>query len=144
MLKFRFLVAIVSTGLVGTGMFAPQAARADPCEAPLPTREGQAFEGQVRYVGDGDGLCVGRSSDPASWIEVRLADFDAPELDRPGGRDAKQRLKRLAIGRSVRCRAVRGRSGRVIVYDRVMARCALNGRSLGDLLRAAGAREGGR
>lgn len=40
--------------------------------------------------------------------------------------------------------AVDGRNARVIVYDRVIASCGLNGRSFGDLLRAAGGREGGR
>jgi len=53
---------------------AAAAARADPCEAPLP-RFGESFVGVVRYVGDGDSLCVGPTLDPTSWIEVRLADF---------------------------------------------------------------------
>jgi hypothetical protein len=43
-------------------------ARADPCEGRLPSRAGERFSGTVRYVGDGDGLCVGRSGDPDSWI----------------------------------------------------------------------------
>lgn len=61
-------------------------ARADPCEGRLPSQPGQQFSGTVRYVGDGDGLCVGNSNDPNTWIEVRLADFDAPELHAPDGR----------------------------------------------------------
>ncbi|MDA0699860.1 MAG: nuclease, partial [bacterium] len=63
------------------------AARADPCEGRLPSRAGDRFAGSVRYVGDGDSLCVGRTSNPAEWIEVRLADFNAPELNERGGRD---------------------------------------------------------
>ncbi len=59
-------------------------ARADPCEGRLPSRPGQQFGGTVRYVGDGDGFCVGNSADPNTWIEVRLADFDAPELHSRG------------------------------------------------------------
>ena len=125
-------------------VLVPTTALADPCEGRLPSRAGETFSGLVRYVGDGDGLCVGPSADPSTWIEVRLSDFDAPELNQPGGRDAHRRLSRLVEGRVLSCVAVRGRSGRVIVYDRVIAACRLNGRALGDLLRAAGGREGGR
>jgi len=64
---------------------SPALAFADPCEGPLPRTAGAEFSGVVRYVGDGDSLCVGNSSDPATWIEVRLADFNAPELHRDGG-----------------------------------------------------------
>ncbi len=122
----------------------PVAARADPCEGPLPTVAGRTFSGPVRYVGDGDSLCVGRSANPKSWIEVRLADFDAPELKDAGGARAKAMLKRVTRGRQLVCRATPGRSGRVVVYDRVIAACTLGGRRLGDLLRAAGGAEGGR
>jgi len=122
----------------------PGMALADPCEGRLPSRPGEGFSGPVRYVGDGDSLCVGRTSDPSTWIEVRLSDFDAPELHSPDGRDAQDRLSRLVAGRDLHCTAVRGRNGRVVVYDRVIASCRLNGRGLGDLLRATGGREGGR
>ena len=122
---------------------APAVAHADPCEGALPSRDGQVFSGTVRYVGDGDSLCVGNTSDPATWIEVRLADFNAPELHSPTGRDARDRLSGLVRGRSLACVAVRGRNGRIIVYDRVIASCRLNGRRVGDLPRAMGGREGG-
>lgn len=122
---------------------APAIAHADPCEGRLPDRAGQSFAGQARYVGDGDGLCVGDSTDPSAWIEVRLADFDAPELNAKDGRVARDQLRRLVMGRRLDCVATRGRSGRVIVYDRVIAICRLNGRRVGDLMRAAGVREGG-
>lgn len=122
----------------------PALAHADPCEGRLPDRAGQAFSGTVRYVGDGDSLCVGTTADPSMWVEVRLSDFNAPELNAQGGRDARALLIRVANGRRLDCTAVRGRNGRVIVYDRVIASCRLNGRALGDLLKAAGGREGGR
>ena len=48
---------------------------ADPCRAPLPP-PGSSFSGMVRYVGDGDSLCVGPASHPERWIEVRLGDFN--------------------------------------------------------------------
>lgn len=130
--------------IVASFLLAPTAALADPCEGRLPSRAGATFSGPVRYIGDGDSLCVGPSRDPSTWIEVRLSDFDAPELNQAGGRDARERLSRVVGGRVLDCAAVRGRSGRVIVHDRVIAACRLNGRSVGDLLRAAGGREGGR
>lgn len=124
-------------------LLAPAVARADPCEGRLPTRPGETLSGVVRYVGDGDSLCVGPSTNPATWIEVRLSDFDAPELHSPTGRLDRDRLSGLVRGRSLVCVAVRGRNGRVVVYDRVIASCRLDGRPVGDLLRAAGGREGG-
>jgi len=124
-------------------LLAPAAAKADPCEGRLPGRAGEPFAGLVRYVGDGDSLCLGNTTDPATWIEVRLSDFDAPELHSATGRADRDRLARLVARRRLDCVAVRGRNGRVIVHDRVIASCRLNGRRVGDLLRAAGGREGG-
>lgn len=109
-------------------------AHADPCEAPLP-REGITFAGPVTYVGDGDSLCI---TTPAGQVEIRLADFNAPELQEPGGRDARETLRRLVMGRRAICRA--GRRS----YDRVVARCEVGGISIGDLMRRAGVEEGGR
>jgi endonuclease YncB( thermonuclease family) len=116
---------------------AGQIAFADPCTAPLPS-QGSDFSGQVRYVGDGDSLCVGQSSNPATWIEVRVADFYAPELHSSGGLQAKAALERIAMGQMARCRA--GRRS----YDRVVAQCFVGGKSIGDRMREAGIREGGR
>ncbi len=121
----------------------PAIAHADPCEGRLPNRTGETFSGIVHYVGDGDSLCLGPSTDPATWIEVRLSDFDAPELHSPTGRADRDRLARIVQNRAIACVAVRGRNGRVLVYDRVIAACRLNGISLGDLLRTAGGVEGG-
>jgi endonuclease YncB( thermonuclease family) len=128
-----FLSAAV--GFVACAWSPP--ALADPCEATLPAK-GATFTGIVRYVGDGDGLCVGPAGRPDRWIEVRLADFYAPELHDAGGRDARRPLERLVMGKPLVCRA--GRRS----YDRVVAACTLGGRPLGALLRAAGGVEGGR
>lgn len=122
---------------------APSMAHADPCTAELPRHAGETFNGTVRYVGDGDSLCVGNSGDPSTWIEVRLGDFDAPELHSTDGPRSKQFLEQVAFGRRASCRAIRGRSGRVIVYDRVIALCSVEGRSIGDWLRSVGAPSGG-
>ena len=118
-------------------------AQADPCEGRLPTRHGETFAGTVRYVGDGDSLCVGQTSNPNDWIEVRMADFDAPELRERDGRRSRDILTRLTRGRQVNCTATRGRSGRVVSYDRVIATCRLGRQRLGGLLRAQRAPEGG-
>jgi endonuclease YncB( thermonuclease family) len=121
----------------------PAIAHSDPCEAPLPQHSGETFSGAVRYVGDGDSLCVGPSNDPNTWIEVRLADFNAPELHSPTGPQAKATLERLAMGHQAQCVAGGGRRGNVTSYDRVIATCRVNGRRIGDLMREAGVQEGG-
>lgn len=121
----------------------PTVAHADPCEGGLPSQAGTVFSGIVRYVGDGDSLCIGRTTDPQEWIEVRLADFDAPELREREGTRSRELLSRLVMRRLVQCTAERGRSGRVISHDRVIATCRMNGRRLGDLLRAQRAPQGG-
>ncbi|WBO20920.1 thermonuclease family protein [Sphingomonas abietis] len=128
--------------LAGIGAASP--ALADPCTSPLPSSAGQRFSGSVRYVGDGDSMCIGTSDDPQTWIEVRLADFDAPELHAPSGMEAKAALTTIALGHPASCTSMRGRSGRVRVYDRVIAVCTIRGRSIGTLLRQAGVPEGGR
>lgn len=112
-------------------------ALADPCTAPLPS-PGTSFSGTVRYVGDGDSICVGSSGNVSTWIEVRVADFYAPELHTPDGPKAKAALKRIAMGRSASC--IAGRRS----YDRVVAQCTIGGASIGELMRRAGVAEGGR
>ncbi|GGB10113.1 hypothetical protein GCM10011491_42570 [Brucella endophytica] len=116
---------------------------ADPCKAPLPAQAGTRFSGTVQYVGDGDGLCVGRTVDPNEWIEVRLADFDAPEVHQPGGAAAKAALEHIALHREVTCTVKRGRNGRVVSFDRVIARCQIATDSIGDILRQVGIAAGG-
>lgn len=123
----------------------PSAALADPCKAipdrgPLPSylSRGSIFSGPVVYVGDGDSLCVEVGKGPGSWVEVRVADFYAPELSTPEGKVAKRTLERLVMGRRAVCRA--GKRS----YDRVVARCEVGGRSIGDMMRGAGITSGGR
>ena len=129
-MRFTFLLmAFLAAG--------PMAAFADPCEGQLPS-PGVRFEGAVRYVGDGDSLCVGNTADPKTWVEVRVADFYAPELHAPGGEAAKRTLQNLAMGRSIQC--VAGKRS----YDRVVALCSINGSSVGDMMRRSGITEGGR
>lgn len=116
---------------------APTSALADPCKGPLPSK-GSRFSGIVRYVGDGDSLCLGPAARPDRWVEVHIADFYAPELHEAGGRAAKRRLERIAKGKKLLCTA--GRRS----YDRVIATCTFQGRPISALLKAAGGVEGGR
>jgi endonuclease YncB( thermonuclease family) len=123
-------------------------ALADPCKAipdkgPKPAWiiDGATFEGAIRYVGDGDSLWVGEAEDPTTWLEVRLADFDAPELADSGGPQAAATLRRIGLGKHVWCSVTRGRNGRTVSFDRVIAVCRLGRGSLGDLMRAEGVAE---
>lgn len=133
---FRLTLA----GLAGCAAMALAAApaqaahRQDRCEAPLP-RPGATFAGPVDYVMDGDSICVRTAS---GLVEVRIADFNAPELKEAGrGARARAAMKAIALGRRVECRADH-RS-----YDRMVSVCRLDGVSLGDLMRAAGIEDGG-
>lgn len=130
---YRLLLPLAA--LLTVGWSAP--AHADPCQGKLPAK-GAAFSGVVRYVGDGDSLCVGPAGQPDRWIEVRLGDFFAPELRDAGGADAKRRLGRIALGQPLTCRA--GKHS----HDRVVGYCALKGQPLGALLLRNGAVQGGR
>jgi len=126
---------------IGVAALWSAPAHADPCEASLP-KSGENFTGLVTYIVDGDGLCVGKAD---GGIEVRLGDFNAPELNGPGGREAKDALSRIAFGKDVTCTPCEGarNPNRCISFDRVIATCRLNGRRLGDLMREAGIQEGG-
>ena len=116
-------------------------AHADPCTAPVTGYRA----GTVLYVGDGDSLCIGNSPDPKTWIEIRLADFYAPELHSPDGPAAKRKLVELAKGKAAVCTVQRSDHGpRTYTYDRLIAQCRIDGTSLGDLMRRAGVHEGGR
>jgi hypothetical protein len=129
---------------VGFMALTAGAAHADPCDAPLPTRAGAEFGGVVRYVGDGDSLCVGPANgDGSTWIEVRLMDFNAPEM-REGApaTAAKRALERIALGREAQCVVTRGRTG-TRSFDRTHAVCRIDGSTIGELMREAGAPEGG-
>jgi hypothetical protein len=61
------LCLTAAAGLLACGWTAP--ALADPCEGPLPAK-GTTFTGVVRYVGDGDGLCIGPAGQPNRWSEI--------------------------------------------------------------------------
>ena len=100
----RVLPAAILPGLI-LSLWAAQAL-ADPCQAipdrgPMPAylTPGKAFSGPVAYIGDGDSLCVAVGATADNWVEVRVADFYAPELNAPGGRQARAALSRIVAGR---------------------------------------------
>lgn len=143
-LHLHHSIKCAALGLLASLALAGSAA-ADPCKAvpdrgPMPAHlsKGRTFSGPVLYVGDGDSLCVAVGGQtPQNLVEVRLADFYAPELNAPGGRAAKGALERVAKGRHAVC--IAGRRS----YDRVVAVCRIDGAAIGDLMRAAGVEEGG-
>ncbi len=106
----------------------------DACRGPLPP-VGVTFSGVVTWVGDGDMVCVGPDRDRR--IEVRIADFNAPELDKPNGKLARDALREIAMNKSVEC------DGSHYSHDRIVAICKINGRTIGDLMRDRGIPEGG-
>lgn len=137
----RILLALSAFG----ALVASEAAAADPCTAipdsgiiPGFLSPGRTFSGPVVDVLDGDSLCIAvgprRGED---WVEVRLADFYAPELKTSDGKKAKAALAQAALGRSATCVAGHG------TYDRIAAQCRIDGQSIADLLRLAGIQQGG-
>ncbi len=138
MRRLPILTALLFAALAGR-------AAADPCEAipeegPLPAylAFGARFSGPVVEVLDGDSLCVAVGPGHKDWVEVRLADFYAPESSEAAGALAKAALRRIALGKTAVC--VAG----LKTYDRVAARCQVDGRPIGDLMREARIAEGGR
>ena len=135
---------MIRTATIIAALALAPPALADPCEAipdrgPMPSylKRGATFSGPVTYVGDGDSLCIAVGKGPESWVEVRVADFYAPEISAPGGKEAKAALERVTRGKRAICTA-QHRS-----HDRVVAVCTINGRSVADLMRSQGIAEGG-
>lgn len=77
-------------------------------------------------------VAPGRVARPQILVQTST---DANEVQ---GANSKRQLEKLVMGRKIECRAGR------YSYDRVIGACTLGGQRLGDVLRAMGAREGGR
>jgi endonuclease YncB( thermonuclease family) len=130
-------VALAATAIIA----AP--ASADPCEGELPTKLGTNFSGLVKYVVDGDGICLGTSDDPIAWIEVRFSDFDAPEIGADAGREAKRMVQDKLFEKELSCTTSKGRNGKTRSYDRVLASCRMGAMSVAEILDEAGVPTGG-
>ncbi|MFZ5685926.1 hypothetical protein [Phenylobacterium sp.] len=85
----KLALALILAALATPALADPS--KAIPDKGPLPSYlgRGMEFSGRVVHVGDGDSLCVAKGWSLDTWIEVRLADFCAPELREPGGEAAK-------------------------------------------------------
>lgn len=70
----------------------------------------------VRYVHDGDTFYLKGVKEP-----IRIWGIDAPEIGDPGGAKSKGALKRLALGKSVRCVKMDRDH-----YNRIVAKCFLS------------------
>lgn len=79
---------------------------------------------QVSRVIDGDTLDVGSQWEfnGQTGTRVRLANVNAPEIDKPGGLTAKQRLERLVLGKQVQLQNAVN-----ISYGRLVCDVLLNG-----------------
>jgi micrococcal nuclease len=128
------LAAFMALALVAGTSKAQADWSQDACRGPLPP-VGVKFSGVVTWVGDGDMVCLGPNRDRR--IEVRLADFNAPEKGQPNFQLAWDALRGIALDEFVEC------VGTHYSHDRIVARCTLDGRSLGDRMRDARAPEGG-
>jgi endonuclease YncB( thermonuclease family) len=71
--------AAPSLARVAAAIALASVAQADPCDATLP-RRGESFSGPVTRVIDGDSICIGHER---GGIEVRVAEYSAPELRDP-------------------------------------------------------------
>jgi len=139
-MKRRMIRLVLTASILAVA--AP--ALADPCTAPVESyKPGQRITGLVRYAGDGDSLCVGPSSDPRSWVEIREAQWFAPELNEADGRQAKAVMDGL-VGRRAICTVERGHNRSTRSYDRVIAACKVDGRPIGKIMAQAGIAQGGR
>lgn len=82
-----------------------------------------AIDGPARVV-DGDTIVIARE-------RIRIQNFNAPEMNQPGGPEAKARMEALTRGKVVHCDPkARDR------YARLVARCEVDGADLGKALRS--------
>ena len=80
------------------------------------------FVGDVTYVRDGDTIEVG-------GLPIRLYGLAAPEGDEPGGNQATEAMRQMALGQALRCELNGERT-----HDRCVGVCYLNGEDVGEAM----------
>lgn len=88
----------------------------------LSTYPALALDGPARVI-DGDTMVIAHE-------RIRLQNFNAPELDQPGGQQAKAKLQQITRGKTVHCDG-KARDK----YARLVARCSVNGVDIGKEMR---------
>lgn len=107
-------------GMVTTGQPADAPTQSHPIPPPAEDslRQAEVLRGRC-WVIDGDTIIIGK-------VHVRLAGIDAPELDQPYGRRAKQALYDLCDGQ-----VITAVTDGTVSHDRAVAHCTLpDGRDL--------------
>jgi len=88
----------------------------------LPPSVCYALDGPARVV-DGDTIVIDKQ-------RIRIQNFNAPEMNEPGGPEAKAKMQQLTAGKSVHCdEKAHDR------YGRIVARCSVGGVDLGQAMR---------
>jgi len=93
--------------------------RGSPTELPLEVVTAENFIGRVTHVSDGDTLSMSLTESGAE-IKIRLYGLDAPELNQPHGKEARDFLSDLLLNREVRVKKQDiDQYGRVVgqIYD---------------------------
>lgn len=107
-------------------------ARESPCGSVASHFEpGARFAGQIRRVTGPDTVCIGRESDPATWVGVRLQEVRPRKGSGPRAAEA---LGRTLLEHYAVCE-VTGRPGRPIAQGQVNAVCRVKGISVGAIVR---------
>ena len=88
----------------------------------LPPSVCYALDGPARVV-DGDTLVIDHQ-------RIRIQNFNAPEMNEPGGPEARAKMQALTSGHIVHCDP-KARDK----YARIVARCSVDGVDLGKAMR---------
>lgn len=126
-----WLVALVLAAVLILDRVAPDessdSARSSSADAS--EQSGEQFNGKVVRVVDGDSLYVNTRKK-----QVRLWAVDAPETDEKGYGEAKAMLKKMAMGRKIRC-TIKD----IDKYGRTVAQCSdENGKDINGALIESG------
>lgn len=122
-MALRPVLVLLVALLFGSGLLALAQSGSWPSTAAL---SGSPLRGVVTHVRDGDTLEL-------SGRVVRLQGVAAPELHEAFGREAKDALERLVLGRTLDCIPDGSRS-----YGRIVAVCRLSGEDVGARMVASG------